>query len=99
MAKASAGAEAGIGAEVPTATPGHLDDYLTGKPVLDRPEERVRQVYLRRLVEEYGYPKEHIQTEFPIVEFRTGNRPSLTGRAHECPAATQRGSTRRADRR
>jgi type I restriction enzyme M protein len=59
-------AEAGIGSDVVVLKPGYLEDYLTGKPVLDRPEERVRQVYLRRLVEEYGYPRSHIETEFAI---------------------------------
>ncbi|MFI2644807.1 N-6 DNA methylase [Streptomyces sp. NPDC018610] len=64
--KASAAAEAGIGADVVVSKPGYLEDYLTGEPVLDRPEERVRQVHLRRLVEEYGYPKRHMRTEFEI---------------------------------
>ena len=59
-------AEVGIGSDVVVLKPGYVEDYLTGKPVLDRPEERVRQVYLRRLVEEYGYPRSHIQTEFAI---------------------------------
>lgn len=64
--KPVAAAEAGIGSDVVVLKPGYVEDYLTGKPVLDRPEERVRQVYLRRLVEEYGYPRAHIQTEFAI---------------------------------
>jgi type I restriction enzyme M protein len=58
--------EAGVGSDLVTTGAGYLEDYITKKPVLDKPEERVRQVYLRRLVEEYGYPREHIATEFPI---------------------------------
>ncbi len=55
-----------VGSDLIAAGPGYLEDYLTGKPILDKPEERVRQVYLRRLVEEYGYPKTHLATEFPV---------------------------------
>lgn len=83
MATKKAGEEAGIGAAVPSAGAGYLEDFLTGDPVLDRPEERVRQVYLRRLVEEYNYPKKNIRTEFPIQK---GSR--LIGPADICVFAS-----------
>ncbi|MEM1552968.1 MAG: N-6 DNA methylase [Candidatus Bathyarchaeia archaeon] len=40
--------------------------YITGKLRRDTPEEQVRQRVARSLVEEYGYPKEDIEIEFPI---------------------------------
>ncbi len=44
-------------------------DYLTGDKidVSHKPEELVRQDYLRILHEEYGYPKEHMSKEIPIL--------------------------------
>ena len=66
MAKKKAANEAAIGSDVVSAGPGYIEDYLSGKVLPDKPEERVRQVHLRRLVEEYGYPKDHIATEFPV---------------------------------
>lgn len=42
--------------------------YLSGKEidVTNKPEEIIRQEYIKRLVEEYGYPKEAIADEVPI---------------------------------
>ncbi len=43
--------------------PGYVWDYVSGIPVRATPEETdAVQVFARRLVEDYGYPKEHIQT-------------------------------------
>lgn len=42
---------------------GYLTDFISGKRVRDRPEEREAvQVFSKVLVEDYGYPKHHIQT-------------------------------------
>ncbi len=41
-------------------------DYITGKNLRNTPEEKVRQVMEKKLVEEYGYPKENIRIEFQI---------------------------------
>lgn len=41
-------------------------DFATAKPVQDTPEEHVRQMYERRLVEEYGYSKDQIDINFFI---------------------------------
>lgn len=42
---------------------GYVRDYITGKLVRARPEETdARQIFGKRLVEEYGYLKEQIQT-------------------------------------
>ena len=48
--------------------------YLTGEEidVTNKPEEIVRQEYIKRLVEEYGYPKEDIAEEVPIY-YGVGN--------------------------
>ena len=57
-------------------------DYLTGKEIdiTHKPEEIVRQDFLRILHEEYGYPKEVIAKEIPIkdgssevCDVKTGN--------------------------
>jgi len=43
-----------------------ITDFATGKTVNYTPEERVRQLFERRLVEEYGYAKSQIDIEFQI---------------------------------
>ncbi|MGC9086633.1 MAG: N-6 DNA methylase [Thermoproteota archaeon] len=48
-----------------------ITDYITGKPLKDTPEERKRQEIERRLVEEWGYPKELIDIE---VEIQVGSQ-------------------------
>ena len=40
--------------------------YIRGVEIIETPEEKVRQEYARRLVEEYGYPKELIDVEVPV---------------------------------
>jgi len=40
--------------------------YIRGVEIVETPEEKVRQEYARRLVEEYGYPKELVDVEVPI---------------------------------
>lgn len=45
---------------------GKIKCYLTGKERKETPEEKVRQAWLQRLVEEYGYPREQIEVEFSI---------------------------------
>jgi len=43
--------------------PGYILDYISGQPVKATSEETdAVQVFARRLVEDYGYPKKHIQT-------------------------------------
>jgi len=53
---------------------GYLADFISGQSVKDTPEERdAVQVFARRLVEDYGYAKAHIQTR---PQFRVRRRPS-----------------------
>src|SRR5690242_4232038 len=55
---------------------GYIADFISGKPVKDGPEEREAvQVFARMLVEDYGYPKAHIQTR---PQYRVKVRPSDT---------------------
>ncbi len=55
---------------------GYLTDYISGKSIKDGPEEREAvQVFSRMLVEDYGYPKVHIQTR---PQHRVKVRPSDT---------------------
>ncbi len=54
--------------------PGYLIDYISGEQVKATPEEvEAVQVFAQRLVEDYGYPKSHIQTR---PQFRVRQRPS-----------------------
>ncbi|MBW7862823.1 MAG: N-6 DNA methylase [Candidatus Hydrogenedentes bacterium] len=58
---------------------GFVHDFISGRPVKATPEEmEAVQVFARRLVEDYGYPKSHIQTrpqyrvrKFPSDEEKT----------------------------
>lgn len=55
---------------------GYLIDYISGKSIKGGPEEREAvQVFARMLVEDYGYPKECIQTR---PQHRVKVRPSDT---------------------
>lgn len=50
-------------AQEQTLRPGYLRDYISGQIVKATPEEvQATQVFSQRLVEDYGYPKEHIVT-------------------------------------
>lgn len=62
------------GTAEPDVKDGYLVDYISGKQVKDGPEERdAVQVFSRMLVEDYGYPKGHIQTR---PQYRVKVRPS-----------------------
>lgn len=47
---------------------GEILDILTGNPLKDTPEERVRQRFIRILQTDYGYPKENISKEVSIQQ-------------------------------
>lgn len=60
-------------------SPKHLIDYISGLRVRATREEREAvQVFARRLVEDFGYPKGRIQTH---PQFRVRLRPSDEGRS------------------
>jgi len=61
-------------AEAAAASTGYLSDYISGKRIRATPEEvEAVQVFSQRLVEDYEYPRKHIQTR---PQFRVRKRPS-----------------------
>jgi type I restriction enzyme M protein len=53
---------------------GYVSDFISGKLVRDSPEEREAvQVFSMALVNDYGYPRDHIQTR---PQYRVKARPS-----------------------
>jgi type I restriction enzyme M protein len=52
--------------EIEELEKGKIRDFATGKLVNDEPEEKVRQLFEKRLVVEYGYSKDQIDIEFMI---------------------------------
>jgi len=59
-----------------TAKEGYIFDYISGQEVKATPEEiDAVQTFSKQLVEDYGYPKENIQTH---PQFRVKVRPSDT---------------------
>lgn len=44
----------------------HITCLKRGKKIVLKPEEAVRQLYLYKLIHEYGYPVSRIEVEFPI---------------------------------
>lgn len=64
----------GEGPGVSSKAPATVTDYVSGKAVRATPEEvEAVQVFARRLVDELGYPKTHIQTR---PQFRVRATPS-----------------------
>ena len=47
---------------------GNIIDILSGTPMNDTPEERVRQRFIQILHADYGYPYDRIRKEIPIQE-------------------------------
>ena len=55
---------------------GYIIDFISEQEIKATPEEiEAVQVFSKQLVEDYGYPKEHIQTR---PQFRVKVRPSDT---------------------
>ncbi len=69
---------------------GYIRDYITGAPVKGTPEEtEAVQVFARRLAEDYGYPKTHIQTR---PQYRVRKRPSDEEKSYPVDIAVFRSS-------
>ncbi len=69
--------------------PGFIADFISGVPVKDTPEERdAVQIFSRRLVEDYGYPKELVQTR---PQYRVRKRPSDEEKSYPVDIAVFRG--------
>lgn len=50
---------------------GYIRDFISNDWVKDKPEEEIRQTYLRKLVEDYGYDPKNIKTEASIKSGQT----------------------------
>ena len=65
---------------MPEIQEGYLSDFITGNAVRETPEEvEAVQPFSRKLVEDYGYPKENIVTH---PQYRVKVRPSDTRREY-----------------
>lgn len=59
---------------------GYIYDFISGQEIRATPEEvEAVQIFSKQLVEDYNYPKEHIQTR---PQFRVKTRPSDTKREY-----------------
>lgn len=78
-----------------TSKDGYLIDYISGKHIKDGPEEREAvQVFAQMLVEDYGYPKSHIQTR---PQYRVKVRPSDTKKEYPVDIAVFSGTNKTDD--
>lgn len=72
--------------------PGFVIDYVSGAVIKASPEEiEAVQVFSRRLVEDYSYPKEHIQTR---PQYRVRKRPSDEAKSYPVDIAIFKGGGR-----
>lgn len=80
---------------------GKMRCYITGELRRDTPEENVRQRVVRSIVEEYGYPKEDIELEFPINIGRARKRVDIAvfmhGQSHSQESIVVIAETKRDD--
>jgi type I restriction enzyme M protein len=71
---------------------GYIVDFITGELIRDTSEERdAVQIFARRLVEDYEYPKDEIQTH---PQYRVRKRPSDEERSYPIDIAVFRDSNR-----
>ena len=81
-------------AEVEART-GYLRDYISGQQVKATPEEvEAVQVFARRLVEDYGYAKEQIQTR---PQHRVRRNPSDEEKSYPTDIAVFRDATHKTE--
>lgn len=72
--------------------PGYVADFVSGIPVRATPEEvQATQVFSRRLVEDYGYPKSNLQTR---PQHRVRSTPSGSGDSYPVDIAVFAGDSR-----
>lgn len=89
----SAGAPSSLSAEsATTLREGYILDYISGVPVKATPEEtQATQVFSRRLVEEFGYRQECIQTR---PQYTVRRRPSDGGQPYPVDIAVFSSATK-----
>lgn len=74
---------------------GYLRDFISGEPVKATPEEvQAVQVFAQRIVDDYGYPKLHIQTR---PQHRVRKRPSDEEKSYPVDIAVFRSSKKTED--
>ena len=74
---------------------GYLIDFISGQEIKATPEEvEAVQVFAKQLVEDYNYPKEHIQTR---PQFRVKVRPSDTKKEYPVDIAVFPNSKKQED--
>lgn len=74
---------------------GYLEDFISGRAVRATPEEtEAVQVFARQLVEDYGYPKEHLRTR---PQWRVRARPSDTKKEYPVDIAVFQSTDHRDD--
>jgi len=74
---------------------GYVRDYVSGVAVKASPEEvDAVQVFAQRLVEDYSYPKSHLQTR---PQFRVRRRPSGEAKAYPVDIAVFKSGARHED--
>lgn len=56
----------------------YIKCLIRGKEIKLTPEEAVRQLYIYKLIHEYGYPTDRIQLETPIHFGREVKRADIT---------------------
>lgn len=77
------------------APDGRLTDYISGKDIPAKPEEMFTvQPFARQLVEDYGYPKEHIRTR---PQWHVKARPSDRNKSYPVDIAVFTGDRHRDD--
>lgn len=77
------------------AKEGYIRDYISGYEVKATPEEiEAVQIFAEQLVEDYGYPKEHIQTR---PQFRVKVRPSDTVKEYPTDIAVFKNADKKDD--
>lgn len=77
------------------AQSGFMIDFVSGQTVRGTPEEREAvQVFARRLVEDYNYPKSHIKTR---PQHRVRHTPSGSGRSYPVDIAVFSDASQRED--
>jgi type I restriction enzyme M protein len=75
--------------------PGFIRDYVSGVAVKASPEEiEAVQVFAQRLVEDYGYPKNFLQTR---PQYRVRKRPSDEAKAYPVDIAVFKSASRNED--
>ena len=74
---------------------GYIVDFISGQEVKATPEEiEAVQVFAKQLVEDYGYPKDHIQTR---PQFRVKVRPSDTKKEYPVDIAVFQNDNKQED--